>query len=264
MQDRISVLTPTFNAKTFLRRAIDSMLTQSNGNWEMLVSPDDGQCYDYLQKIDPRIRVVPSSAIATGPALARNRGLALASGKYVATLDDDDTLEANFVEEVLAALKSHKFVTAPTKYFNESGELIRTIGSRFSEIDIPTFSKELGSMLVIGPRDCHPTWKTGFAEDVLHTCETIDRSGGMIAVVRSTAYRCTVRTHSACNIRSDIDEQYGMRIAALRDGMSAKGLSQTRELFAYRRKINALFAANAESGLAYHQFVRDPENLCPT
>ena len=265
MSDRISVITATCHAMVFLRRAINAMLAQDNQNWEMIVSPDDGGDYHSLEQIDPRIRVVRSNAVRTGAGQARNRGMAIATGTYVATLDDDDTVAPNFVGEVLAALKRHDVVTVPTKYVTETGEFIRTIGDTLPTMDIPTFSRELGSMHVIGQRNRHPTWQSCFAQDVLHTCETIDRAGGSIHIVQSTRYNCTVRARSACMTRTDIDHEYGL-LAEAGDSqlrMSSTGAAQTRELFGYRRSINALFENRTESllSMGYHQFV-DAECLC--
>jgi glycosyltransferase involved in cell wall biosynthesis len=255
LSNRISVVTATFNAPAFLQRAIESLVAQDNPYWEMIISPDDGQDYTFLERVDPRIRVVRTTESRSGAGAARNRGLAAATGSHVATLDDDDILAPDFVGKVLKALSQSSCVTVPTRYTTESGELVRTIGYGSSVLDIPAFSRELGSMHVIGRRDRHRQWQSCFAQDVLHTCESIDLNGGAIPVVRGTSYLCTIRRQSTCAVRRDIDEEYRWHVERRHDSLSAKGGEQTRQLFEYRRKINALFEMQMDPDMGYHKFV---------
>lgn len=257
MSDRISVITATFSAPKLLQRAVESMLAQDNPAWEMIVSPDDGQDYSRLEQIDKRIRVVRTSQSRSGAGAARNRGLALATGTHVGTLDDDDVLAPNFVGEVLKAMSIHSCVTVPTIYQTEAEEFVRVIGYDSNILDIPSFSQQLGSMHVIGRKDQHSSWESCFAQDVLHTCTAIDRSGGKIPIVRSTSYICSIRSESTCAVRRDIDDEYRMLAEHELDGFSVLGSEQTKNLFKYRRMINAAFERRADQGVGYHEFVRN-------
>jgi glycosyltransferase involved in cell wall biosynthesis len=89
----VSVIIPTYNHAHFLRDALQSVCDQSFSDWEAVVinnySKDDTiaviEAFD-----DPRIRLenFRNNAII---AAARNRGIALARGQYLAFLDSDDT-----------------------------------------------------------------------------------------------------------------------------------------------------------------------------
>lgn len=90
--DRVSVVIPTFNYGAFIGHALDSVLQQRWSNVEIIVI-DDGSDDDTAQVIAPYLadsRVHYHSQPRSGPAAARNRGVTLASGEYIAFLDADD------------------------------------------------------------------------------------------------------------------------------------------------------------------------------
>jgi glycosyltransferase involved in cell wall biosynthesis len=87
-----SIILPTFNRAHLISRAIESVLSQSFTNWELLIV-DDGSSdntreviQDFLR--DPRISY--SFEVNSGPAMARNRGIASARGEYITFIDSDD------------------------------------------------------------------------------------------------------------------------------------------------------------------------------
>jgi len=166
---KISVITATFNALPWLRRAIDSMLAQTRAEWEMLICPDDGEDYRWMSEIDPRLRIVSTLDQHTGAGAARNRGLAVASGTCVAVLDDDDTLPPNFVDVALRMAEQCEFFTVPTRYVTENGETVRIVGAGHTELDITRFAGELGSLHAVGRRERYMQWRSCFAQDVLWT-----------------------------------------------------------------------------------------------
>lgn len=102
---RVSVIIPLYNKQTLLRRAIDSVLGQTFGDFELIVI-DDGSTDKSLETVrfirDPRLRVI--SQTNQGPGAARNRGAAEARGEYLAFLDADDEWMPNFLEKSCSAL----------------------------------------------------------------------------------------------------------------------------------------------------------------
>jgi GT2 family glycosyltransferase len=87
----VSVVIPTYNRAERLLRAVDSVLRQSFGSLEVLVI-DDGSTDDTANVMrsidDPRVKYFVQEN--QGPASARNRGAALASGQIITFLDSDD------------------------------------------------------------------------------------------------------------------------------------------------------------------------------
>jgi glycosyltransferase involved in cell wall biosynthesis len=90
MNDRISVIIPTYNASKYVTKAIDSVLVQDYINLEIIII-DDGST-DNTQKVldnyKDKIRYVYQDN--GGAAKARNTGIKLANGDYIAFLDADD------------------------------------------------------------------------------------------------------------------------------------------------------------------------------
>ncbi len=100
----VSVILPVYNGEKYLAQAIDSILSQSYGKWELLVVDDgskDGSAYicDEYAGRDSRIKVFhqPNSGVNT----ARAKGVDNASGEYYVFLDADDTLSSDALEYML-------------------------------------------------------------------------------------------------------------------------------------------------------------------
>ncbi|MEM6256035.1 MAG: glycosyltransferase [Cyanobacteria bacterium P01_D01_bin.156] len=104
----VSVIVPLYNKAKFVRRTVDSILAQTMADFEVIVV-DDGSTDDGRTIVsgidDSRIRLVHQAN--QGPGAARNRGLALANGNYIAFLDADDEWLPNFLETTLNHLKQH-------------------------------------------------------------------------------------------------------------------------------------------------------------
>jgi glycosyltransferase involved in cell wall biosynthesis len=88
----VSVVIPTFNRADTIGRAIGSVLTQTHTDFEVIVVDDgssDGTKAAVARWDEPRLRYVPLSSNAGAPQ-ARNVGIDLAQGEFVAFLDSDD------------------------------------------------------------------------------------------------------------------------------------------------------------------------------
>ena len=171
-----------------------------------------------------------------------------------AYLDDDDQLSPTYVEASLRALKKHHAVLMPTIYVNESGDVLRTLGRSNSPVSIPSFALDLGSMHAVCRPEILPKWQEGFAEDVIHTCEVIDRLGGLIEMDQSASYFATIRSGSVCAASLKIDEAYQRLIASPFGTMTSSGSDSLRRLFAFRRAVNTLYESSGHE-VDYHTFV---------
>ena len=95
MQPLISIITPCYNAAPFISQAIESVLAQSFGDWEMIIVDDCSRddSLSIIQKyarIDSRIRYLRTDKPSGSPTLPRNMGIKEAKGRYIAFLDSDD------------------------------------------------------------------------------------------------------------------------------------------------------------------------------
>jgi GT2 family glycosyltransferase len=122
-QPLISVVMPVHNTPAqLLRDAIESVLLQVYGNWELCIADDGSTSEDVREILDeyaaeePRIKVVCLER-SLGIAGASNKALELAVGDYVALLDHDDVLRPHALLMVASALEEH-----PTAEFLYSDE----------------------------------------------------------------------------------------------------------------------------------------------
>src|SRR3989344_2440298 len=103
----ISVIIPSYNRKSIVVEAIRSVFKQEPRNYEVIVV-DDGSSdgtEDYLKSLDLPIKIIRKEN--GGVSSARNAGIKVAQGKYVAFLDSDDLWLPGILENQLAYLQSH-------------------------------------------------------------------------------------------------------------------------------------------------------------
>lgn len=119
----ISVIVCCWNVASTLRRAIDSILTQTFTNFELIIvddgSPDDcPQIIDEFASVDSR--VVPIHKLNGGLSEARNYGLAKASGIYTIFVDPDDWIEKKMLEKLyLKAIEEHSDMVICDYFHND-------------------------------------------------------------------------------------------------------------------------------------------------
>jgi glycosyltransferase involved in cell wall biosynthesis len=112
----VSVIVPTFNRPEMLAQAINSIKQQSFSNFEIVVVNDAGKPVEQgLDQIDcsGRITYIKHSC-NRGLAAARNSGIRLARGKYIAYLDDDDLFYNDHLENLVKFLETTKYKVAYT------------------------------------------------------------------------------------------------------------------------------------------------------
>ncbi len=103
----ISIIMPCHNAARHIEESIASVQSQTDPNFELVIV-DDGSTDDSLAilrsiaKNDSRINITTQENRGVGPA--RNRGLSMAQGQFVAFLDADDLWRAEFREKMRRAL----------------------------------------------------------------------------------------------------------------------------------------------------------------
>lgn len=121
MQPLISIITPCYNAASFIAQAIESVLAQSFGNWEMIIM-DDCSSDDSLSiiqkyaKKDPRIRYLRTNKPSGSPTLPRNMGIKEAKGRYIAFLDSDDMWLPNKLDEQLRIFEKSEVAIVFSNY----------------------------------------------------------------------------------------------------------------------------------------------------
>lgn len=103
-----SVIMPVYNRERYVREAIDSVLAQGDGDFELIVV-DDGstdRSVAIIQSIqDPRVRLVRNDH--GGGASARNKGIAVARGEFIVWIDSDDLQAPGALAALRKSITSH-------------------------------------------------------------------------------------------------------------------------------------------------------------
>lgn len=108
MSELISVIIPIYNLERYLRNCIESVISQSYQNLQIILV-DDGSidssvdiCREYEKK-DNRIQII-SKEKNEGAGSARNAGIDIAQGSYLMFVDGDDFIARNCIEELMTML----------------------------------------------------------------------------------------------------------------------------------------------------------------
>ncbi len=104
----ISIIIPAYNAGKFIQETVNSVLSQTFADFEIIISDDgstDSTAEIISQYTDVRIKYLHSPN--AGVSAARNKGAAIATGTYLAFLDADDLFYPENLNKKLHFLKSH-------------------------------------------------------------------------------------------------------------------------------------------------------------
>ncbi len=104
----VSVIIATYNQACYLKAAIDSVIAQTFGDWELIVVDDgstDGTAAVVNAFSDPRVRFIRQANQER--SAARNRGTDVATGRFLAFLDADDFWHPMFLAELREQLIAH-------------------------------------------------------------------------------------------------------------------------------------------------------------
>jgi glycosyltransferase involved in cell wall biosynthesis len=104
---QVSAIVPTFNGERYLEQALRSALDQSLPPFEVIVVDDgstDGSC-EIAESFGHPVRCIRQTNM--GVAAARNRGLSVATGEFIAFLDHDDLWPRPKLEIQVAALQAN-------------------------------------------------------------------------------------------------------------------------------------------------------------
>lgn len=111
MSDLISIIVPIYNGEKYLKKCIESILTQTYSNLEVILINDGSKdnsrnICDEFSKNDERVIVIHKEN--EGVARARNDGVHRATGKYIAFVDSDDFIEKDMIETLYNTLIEKK------------------------------------------------------------------------------------------------------------------------------------------------------------
>ncbi len=109
----VSIIIPTLNRPRLLMEAVNSVIRQTYGNLEIIVVNDGGtDVSTQLDSFDDNRIVLIQHEVSRGPTIARNAGINVAKGKYVAYLNDDDLYYPHHIQTLVTELENSWFKVA--------------------------------------------------------------------------------------------------------------------------------------------------------
>ena len=124
-QGLVSIIMPSYNSAKYVKNTVQSVLNQKYENWELLITDDCSRdntmdLLTDLSESDDRIKVFKLAENA-GPAVARDKSIQEAKGRYITFLDSDDIWNVDFLKSMLSFIKenNYSFVFASYKRFSE-------------------------------------------------------------------------------------------------------------------------------------------------
>lgn len=116
----VSIIIPSYNCASFIGETIESILSQTYNNWELLITDDCSSdnsrevIQSYAEK-DPRIKLF-SLDRNSGAGVARNNSIRAALGRYIAFCDSDDRWYPDKLEKQLAYMNAKDCAMSHTSY----------------------------------------------------------------------------------------------------------------------------------------------------
>lgn len=132
----ISVIIPIYNVEKYIKRCLQSVVSQSCQDFELILVDDCGTdnsmevAEAYLSKISQLHYRIEHHAINAGLSVARNTGLGVAKGEYVYFLDSDDWLPKNALEKLVKTARE-------TQAFCVVGEYTNCVDTTAEALSVP-------------------------------------------------------------------------------------------------------------------------------
>ena len=126
--DKISIIIPAYNSENYIARCIESVINQSYSNLEIIIINDGSKdkSMSILKKYEKKdSRIILIDQKNKGVALTRNRGIEVASGKYLMFIDNDDYIDLDYIKEMHSAIENSDIVIGGYKRVNDNKILFK-------------------------------------------------------------------------------------------------------------------------------------------
>lgn len=138
MQGLVSIITPTYISEDFISETINSIISQTYTNWELLITDDcsDDNTVEIVKKFikrDNRIKLFELKE-NSGAGVARNNSIKHAKGRYIAFCDSDDKWLPNKLKIQLEFMESENLYFTYSSYYR-----ILEDGKRRGVVTAPLF-----------------------------------------------------------------------------------------------------------------------------
>lgn len=259
----ISIIVPIYNSERYLEKCLSSIKNQTFKNFNVIMIDDDsddrsGEIAKGFCNSDSRF--IYKKLSRGGVARARNEGLKLADGEYIAFVDSDDTVEPEYLSELLSAAVKNKCKISSCNY-----SVIRFIGKerafpvKLRKLKSGVYSSVFFLRHVISDWDVRSylwnklwhrslffnnniTFPIMLFEDIA-TVPRLAYYADRVAVVDKPLYNYYVRKHSIMtSVKVEKINDYVLSYGIIKSFLKSKGELKTYKFNLYRLAAIIFFA----------------------
>lgn len=212
-RELVSIITPAYNCSSTIAETIESVLSQTYCNWEMIIVNDcstdnTAEIVQSYVESDSRIRLI-NLEHNSGSYVARNTAINDSKGRYIALLDADDLWKPNKLELQIEFMQNKGIAFSFTAYeiFRKSSDKVRKLFEVPKTINYNKYlcNTTIGCLTVVVDKTLIPDFhmEKGYLEDILTWMYYLRQ--GVIAYgmnVNLASYRVTVNSKSGNKIKN--------------------------------------------------------------
>ncbi len=216
---RVSIIIPVFNNEKHLKKCLDSVISQTYHNLEIILV-DDGStdlssliCDEYSE-MDSRVCVLHNNNGKV--AYARNQGLKIAKGEYITFIDADDYVLPEYIEKLVLAVEGENCILAMCNSYNVNGTVVKECAfSRSGKCSVKEFLEDTFYCRASGGTCWGKIYKTGeirnlfreynYCEDAFLVFDYLSGSEGYVTIVSECLYYYVKRENSITGLKRTTD-----------------------------------------------------------
>ena len=136
---KVSIIIPVYNSEKYIKKCLESVIEQTYDNYEVIVINDGSTdnsmeiLREFSEKYPQKVKAINQSNM--GVAKTRNKGIEMATGDYIAFIDNDDFLEKDYLQTLIENSEKGQMdiVFCGYRRPNENGKIIKELHVNGSE-----------------------------------------------------------------------------------------------------------------------------------
>ena len=293
-QPLISVIIPVYKVEQYLDNCINSLLAQTYKNLEIILvddgSPDNcpALCDEYAKK-DSRIIVIHKQN--EGVSAARNDGINIAKGNFIAFVDSDDSIEPNMYEKLIKKQQTEDFDLVFSRYnYEQDGQKTNVLETDLKKLcdnyDLTLFFNHVsnindpsGKIIVNNSIMCN-IWRVLFKKDAINNfrfpigikymedfvfmINLLVNQNLKLGFIDDYLYNYLLRDNSACHNKNfgmiENSKKYLSAINPILKNTKYEQLIKTLEFFCYSECVISKYIFGAKLDLKSIKHWKSKEN----
>ncbi len=252
MTPLFSIVVPTYGRPEFLGECLASILQQSVEDFEVIVVDDASPEPVELPVEDARVRLLRRSTNG-GPAAARNTGMSVATGTYLAFCDDDDLFAPQRLHLAVEGLERAPVACCFNRYLDMPAGRPVAVEGDVADTILDDMAPHLGRTAL--RRELAPAFDERFdaAEDIEWWLRLAQADGVTVTTVRRIGY--LVRRHEGERTRTGLASRVRSRELLLREHADYFATHRRARAFAWKR-IGLMAATYGDRAMARRAYAR--------